>query len=262
MAKDHANFGVRSQVSAPVPSSPDPLLILRTRTALGKLLRGLSGYPMGFDSQLTIVVSERDTILGADERQHRGLMEERRLQLLNEIKQRAVNFGTFVLSSGQTSHYYLDCRLVTLSPFGAWLTANAFLDTFEGIALDAVGGMSVAADPIAAAIAVESWHRSRPLRGFIVRKEAKGHGMQRQVEGPLQRGDRVAVVDDVLTTGGSILQAIDAVEAAGATVVLAAVILDRLQGGGEKIRERGYTLHSLFTLDDIRDYLEAQQPAD
>ncbi|HVB97205.1 MAG TPA: orotate phosphoribosyltransferase [Chloroflexota bacterium] len=187
-------------------------------------------------------------------------MEERRLQLLNEIKQHAINFGTFVLSSGQTSHYYLDCRRVTLSPFGLWLTANAFLDAFEGTEIDAVGGMSVAADPITAGIVLESWHRGRPLRGCVVRKEAKGHGMQRQVEGPLQKGDRVVVVDDVLTTGGSIFQAIDAVEAAGANVASVAVILDRLQGGGEKIRERGYPLLSLFTLEDIRDYLEAGRP--
>jgi len=188
-------------------------------------------------------------------------MDDLRRQLLEEIKQNAINFGDFVLSSGKTSHYYLDCRKVTLSAKGAYLTGNAMFEALHPYDVQAVGGMTVAADPIATAIAVESWHRSHPLRAFIVRKEAKGHGMQRQVEGPVRAGDRVAIVDDVLTTGGSILQAIESVEAIGLSVATVAVILDRLEGGAEKIAERGYSVISLFTLDDIREFLDAHRPA-
>ena len=179
--------------------------------------------------------------------------------LLDEIKHHAINFGRFILSSGRTSWYYLDCRKVTLSARGAYLVANAFLDLLDSRPVQAVGGMTVAADPIATAIALESWHRQRPLKAFIVRKESKPHGLQRQVEGPIAPGDRAVIVDDVLTTGGSILQAIEAVEAIGVVVDQVMVILDRLEGGRERIQERGYPVTSLFTLDDLRDYLAAYQ---
>ncbi len=184
-------------------------------------------------------------------------MNDLRSQLLDQIRRDAIHFGHFTLTSGRTSHFYIDCRKVTLSARGAFLTGNTMLDLLEGIDIQAVGGMTVAADPVATAIAVESWHRDHPLNAFIVRKEAKGHGLQRQVEGPLQAGDRVAVVDDTLTTGGSILQAIEAVEAAGADVVAVAVILDRLEGGAERIRQRGYPVYSVLTYDDIRDFVDA-----
>jgi orotate phosphoribosyltransferase len=189
-------------------------------------------------------------------------MDDLRRQLLDQIRNQAIHFGTFTLTSGMVSHFYIDCRKVTLSAHGAFLTGNTMLDLLEDIDIHAVGGMTVAADPVATAIAVESWHRKRPLNAFIVRKEAKGHGLQRQVEGPLKAGDRVAVVDDTLTTGGSILQAVEAVEAAGATVVAVAVILDRLQGGAERVRERGYPVYSVLTYDDIRDFVDAHRPPD
>lgn len=189
-------------------------------------------------------------------------MDEIRRQLLEEIKKRAIHFGHYTLASGATSSYYIDCRKVTLSPRGAYLTGNAMLDALDEVDIQAVGGMTIAADPVATAIALESWHRQRPLRAFIVRKEAKGHGLQKQVEGPVQAGDRVAIVDDVLTTGGSILQAIEAVEMLGAKVVTVAVILDRLEGGADRLRGMGYPVRSLFTLDDLRDYLASGQDRD
>lgn len=188
-------------------------------------------------------------------------MDHARVQLLDEIKRNALHFGDFTLSSGVKSHFYINCRQVTLSPKGAYLTANAILDQIGDQDVDAIGGMTVAADPIAAATALESWHRGRPLRAFIVRKEAKGHGLQRQVEGPIRSGDRVVVVDDVLTTGGSILQTIDAVEAVGATVAGVVVLLDRQQGGTERIQERGYHLTPIFTFEDVRDYVESRRPS-
>jgi len=189
-------------------------------------------------------------------------MEGLRQQLLDLIIANAIHFGRFTLTSGLVSHFYIDCRKVTLSAHGAFLTGNAMLDLLDSVDAQAIGGMTVAADPVATAMAVESWHRNRPLNAFIVRKEAKAHGLHRQVEGPLKAGDRVVVVDDTLTTGGSIFQAIEAVEAAGATVAAVAVVLDRLQGGADRVRERGYPLYSVFTYDDIRDFVEAHKPAE
>lgn len=186
-------------------------------------------------------------------------MHDTRQELLREIEGQAIHFGRFTLSSGATSHYYINCRQVTLSPRGAYLTANAILDALENVETDAIGGMTVAADPIAAAVALESWHRGRPINAFIVRKQAKGHGLQRQVEGPIKPGDRVVVVDDVLTTGGSILQAIETVEGEGATVERVVVLIDRQQGGAERIREKGYKVTSIFTFDDLRAFVEAGQ---
>lgn len=185
-------------------------------------------------------------------------MDDLKQQLRDQIQAHAIHFGQFTLTSGLASHYYIDCRKVTLSAHGAFLVGNTMLDLLQGLGLQGVGGMTVAADPVATAIAVESWHRQRPLDAFIVRKEAKAHGLQRQVEGAIKTGDHVAVVDDTLTTGGSILQAIDAVEAIGAKVKAVAVVLDRLQGGADRIRERGYPVFSVLTFEDIRDYVDGQ----
>ena len=187
-------------------------------------------------------------------------MDDVRGQLLDEIKTHAIAFGSFTLSSGAQSHYYINCRAVTLSAKGAYLTANAVLDELRGLEVDCVGGPTLAADPIAAAAALESWHRGKPIDAFIVRKEAKGHGLQRQVEGPVQAGQQVVVVDDVLTTGGSLLQAIETVEGIGAKVTRVIVLLDRQEGGAERIRERGYDLKAIFSFDDIRSYVESRRP--
>lgn len=186
-------------------------------------------------------------------------MADLRQQLLDELEQRAFHFGTFVLSSGVTRDYYIDCRLVTLSARGAWLTGNVVLDTLAGLEIDAVGGLTLAADPIAAAVAVVSQERSRPTNAFIVRKEAKGHGLQRQVEGPIKAGDRVAIVDDVLTSGRSVLQAAEAVESVGATVVAVTVLLDRCEDGSARVRERGYELRPIFTIEDVQAFIDSQR---
>src|SRR5262245_19942431 len=153
-----------------------------------------------------------------------------------------------VLSSGKPASYYVDGRLVTLSPEGAYLTALAILDALRDVEVDAVGGPTVGADPIAGAVAAVSAQVCRPLAGFIARKETKSHGTGRLVEGPVAPGMKVAVVDDTATSGTSLFQAIDAVEGIGCTVVAVIALVDRLEGARERLAQRGYDYRPLFTI--------------
>jgi len=175
----------------------------------------------------------------------------RRARLLSLLKERAITFGDFTLASGRRSSYYLDGRLVTLDAEGACLVAQVILDTLEasGVQADAVGGLTLGADPIAGATAAVSFMRGTPLSAFIVRKEAKSHGTGRQVEGRVPSGSRVVVVDDVVTTAGSTLQAIRALEQIGARVAAVICLVDRLEGGAEALK--GYPYYPLFTVNDL-----------
>jgi orotate phosphoribosyltransferase len=173
---------------------------------------------------------------------------------LREILQRkSLKKGEFTLSSGKKSSYYLDCRLTTMDPYGALLIARLILQKIRdaGIQADAIGGLTLGADPISASVAVVSALENFPLNAFIVRKEAKGHGMQRFIEGyDGPPGSRVIVVDDVCTTGDSIMRAAERAEEAGYQVVATFCIVDRQEGGAETIRKK-YPLYSLFTAKDL-----------
>ena len=170
-------------------------------------------------------------------------------QRLLELAERlgALTYGEFTLSSGKVSPYYFDGRLLTLDPEGTFLIGRAFLPVVRDAGAEAVGGPTLGADPMATAIALTSHLEGTPIPAFIVRKEAKGHGAGRAIEGPLPvEGCKVAVVDDTCTSGGSLLHAIDAAEAAGCTVVMVAAILDRREGGSDEIRRRGYPFWTLL----------------
>lgn len=184
----------------------------------------------------------------------------RRARLLALLRERALTRGDFTLASGRKSSYYIDARLVTLHPEGAWLIARAILDLLdrERIGAEAIGGLTMGADPIAAAVAVVSHQQGTPLSAFIVRKEAKGHGTGRRIEGGLAPGTRVVVVDDVVTTAGSTLQAISAVEESGGRVVAVVCVLDREEGGREALR--GYPFHPLFRIGELLADPRARTP--
>ena len=152
-----------------------------------------------------------------------------------------------VLTSGRVSNYYIDAKMTTLDPKGANLTARLFLEVLKSYDIDAIGGYTLGADPIVSAVAALSAETERPLPAFIVRKEPKKHGERKMIEGPFERGWRVAVVDDVVTTGGSTLKACKAVEEEGGEVVVALTLVDRLEGGRENLEEQGYTFVSLLT---------------
>ena len=151
--------------------------------------------------------------------------------LIALIREKALEFGDFTLASGKKASYYLDCRRVTLDSAGANLIAEGILELLGDALPDAVGGMAIGADPITAAVITVAGRQGKTLRGFIVRKEAKAHGKGREVEGPVHAGDKVVIVEDVVTTGGSSLVAIEKCQAAGLQVQGVIAIIDRLEGG-------------------------------
>lgn len=170
------------------------------------------------------------------------------------VRDKALRFGDFTLASGKKATYYLDGKQVTLDSIGARLVGEGMLDLLLPELPRAVGGMSIGADPITAAIITIAGLRGLPLRGFMVRKEPKGHGLEKYLEGPVQPGENVVIVEDVVTTGGSSLLAIERAEAFGLRVTGVLAIIDRQEGGAEAFAARGYTLQSLFT---IRDFIPA-----
>ncbi len=179
-----------------------------------------------------------------------------REQLLELVKELAVVHGRVTLSSGAEADYYVDLRRVTLHHRAAPLVGHVLLDHLEEVGLgtaevDAVGGLTLGADPIATALLHAAASRGQDLDAFVVRKAAKAHGMQRQVEGPDVAGRRVVVLEDTTTTGGSPIAAIEALRAAGAEVLGCATIVDRATGAGEKIEALGVPYHYLFGLDDL-----------
>ena len=167
------------------------------------------------------------------------------------VRTKALKFGDFTLASGKKASYYLDCRQITLDSQGARLIGGGMLDLFADNMPHLIGGMAIGADPITAAILTLAGTQGLPLRGVMVRKEAKQHGTGRFVEGPFQPGESIAIVEDVVTTGGSSLLAIERREAAGLKVQRVLAIIDRLEGGREAFAERGYELSTLFTIRDF-----------
>ncbi len=132
-----------------------------------------------------------------------------RQRLIELFQQRALKFGEFRLASGNTSNYYLDGKQVTLHAEGLRLVSEGVLSLLDGVACDAVGGMSIGADPIIGGVLATAAVQGRDLKGFLVRKEAKGHGTKKFLEGPVEPGQKVIIIDDVITTGGSSIQAIE-----------------------------------------------------
>ncbi|MCX7975381.1 MAG: orotate phosphoribosyltransferase [Candidatus Aminicenantes bacterium] len=179
-------------------------------------------------------------------------MEKLKEELKQLLRQKSLITGVErVLTSGRTSHYYIDAKMTTLDPRGARLVASLILEVLRNYEIDAIGGFTLGADPIVAAVAALSAETERPLPAFIVRKEPKKHGERKLIEGPFERGWRVCIVDDVVTTGGSTLKACQAVEEEGGEVVLTLAIVDRQEGGRENLEARGYTFVSLLTRDDL-----------
>ncbi|MFI7449850.1 orotate phosphoribosyltransferase [Nonomuraea sp. NPDC049714] len=169
--------------------------------------------------------------------------------LLAEIKKKAVVHGRVVLSSGKEADFYLDLRRITLDGVAAPLVGRVMLDLTADLEFDAVGGLTLGADPVATAMLHAAAARGRTLDAFVVRKAQKAHGMQRRIEGPEVKGRRVLAVEDTSTTGSSPLTAVEALREAGAEVVAVATIVDR--GASARMAEEGLDYRTAFTLQDL-----------
>ena len=174
-------------------------------------------------------------------------------RLLTLLAERSARRGHFTLASGRQSTLYIDARLTTMSPDGLALIGPLGVRTLDaaGWHVDAVGGLTLGADPVSYAVAYASTMAGTPIRSFTVRKEAKTHGTGRLIEGPFREGDRVAVVEDVITTGGSALRAAQAVRAAGGEVVGVLALVDREEGGREALEGAGLPVIALAQASDI-----------
>lgn len=174
-----------------------------------------------------------------------------RERLAELIKLDALQFGNFILASGNRATYYLDCRKLTLEGEAANLIADGILDAVAGDLPDCVGGMAIGADPISAAVIVRAWQRQVALKGFIVRKEPKPHGTGKQLEGPVTPGMRALIVEDVITTGGSSLKAIDYAREFGLVVDRLIAIVDRGENSSTVFAEAGVEFQSLFHVNEL-----------
>lgn len=174
-----------------------------------------------------------------------------RSTLIELIKQHALQFGDFTLASGKKASFYLDCRKLTLHPLGANQIGAGMLEMLGQHVPNSIGGMAIGADPITAATITLAGQRGLNLLGFIVRKEAKQHGLGRQVEGPVAEGMTAVIVEDVVTSGGSALKAVDAARDFGLKVDKILAVVDRLEGGREAIESAGLQLQTLVTVRDL-----------
>lgn len=184
---------------------------------------------------------------------------EARDELRQLLAERSVLIGDFTLKSGKKSNFYFDGRQTALHPRGARLigqVVHALIREREasaGISIDAVGGLTMGADPLSVAVAIRSdlENDAKPLNALVVRKEPKDHGAGKQVEGPFQEGDVVAVVDDTITTAGSTLTAIEAIEREGGKVAFVVCLVDREEGGRENLEAKGYDFFPVFSKSEF-----------
>ncbi|WP_448587534.1 orotate phosphoribosyltransferase [Thermocrinis sp.] len=179
------------------------------------------------------------------------MLAERLRSLIAQRCLKVAEEPIFKLSSGKLSKYYIDLKQITLDPEGAYITGKLMYEMVREFRPDGVGGLTLGADPIAYAVSFVSYMDGYPIKPFVVRKEPKGHGMGKQVEGLLKEGDRVAVVEDVITTGSSSLKAVEACRREGLEVIGIFAIVDREEGGQENINKEGLELYSLFKLSQI-----------
>lgn len=182
-------------------------------------------------------------------------MEQRRRQLLQLLKEKSYRYREnppFKLASGRESPYYIDCRPTTFSARGLALIGEIFFELIKDLEVDAVGGLTLGADPIAHAVALTSYLKGKPINSFTVRKEAKDHGAGRRVEGDVRPGDKVVIVEDVVTTGGSTIKAITAAREFGLEVVKVLILVDREEGGRQAVEKAAPQVEAVFTLAELK----------
>ena len=172
-------------------------------------------------------------------------------QLRQMLLDRSMRFGEFVLSSGATSNYYIDVRKTSLHPDGLRMISKMFWEVLQADQVTAIGGLTMGADPLVTGVMLYSAERGRPLEGFLVRRTNKDHGTRGQVEGNLAGHKRVAILDDVITSGESSIIAAEAAESYKAEVVRVLAVVDRAQGAGQIFQQRGYPFTALFSIGEL-----------
>jgi orotate phosphoribosyltransferase len=179
------------------------------------------------------------------------VLPEKRKRLRAIIEQQSLlQNRDFVLASGRSSNFFFDLKRTMLHPEGASLLADLLFDAIKDENVEYIGGLETGAIPIVAALCARSWPE-KPIKGFFVRKEVKGHGTDRRIDGLIEAGSKVILFEDVTTTGGSAMQAVDQARAIGCAIVKVVSVVDRLEGAEENFRAAGIRFHSLFTWRDF-----------
>lgn len=184
---------------------------------------------------------------------------DKKKRLLEILKKKSVSYGNFTLSSGKKSYYYVDSKLSTYDPEGIILAGQIMYEMVKNSDVTAIGGLTMGADPLVISSIMAGYTDDRMIKGFSVRKEAKSHGKKKLIEGNLVISDKVVIVDDVITTGNSTIKAIEAVEEFGAKIIAIISLVDRQEGGKENIGKIGYSVNSIFTINELIDLNEIKR---
>ena len=177
-----------------------------------------------------------------------------KIKLIRLISEKAFKYSeepVFKLVSGRMSNYYFNCKAVTLHPEGMYLIGNIIYGMIQDLGIKGIGGLTLGADPIADAVAYTSYLKDNPVESFIVRKTAKSHGTMQWIEGNIKSGDSIVIVDDVITTGQSTIEAINRTKEAGLHISKVIALVDRQEGGKQKIESLGYRVEAVVTRDEI-----------
>ncbi|WP_243545257.1 orotate phosphoribosyltransferase [Pseudodesulfovibrio tunisiensis] len=182
-------------------------------------------------------------------------MQNLKTKLAKLLLERSYKEGDFTLTSGKKSDFYFDCKQTALHPEGSYLIGKLFFEMLRDVDVKGVGGMTLGADPLISSVTVVSHLEDRGMPGFIIRKKAKGHGTGQYLEGMsnFEPGDKVALLEDVVTTGGTLITAAERVRDAGLEIVTVLSVLDRGEGGRENLRDAGLELRSIFTRQELKD---------
>ena len=180
-------------------------------------------------------------------------MKQRLAEIILERSFKYRDDPPFTLASGRTSNYYFNCKPTTLDPEGMYLIGNILFEMLSDSDVDAAGGLTLGADPIANALSLISYERGKPIKSFVVRKDVKGHGTKSAIEGDIHPGEKVVIIDDVITTSGSTITAIEIAREAGLTIDRVIVLIDREEGGKESIEKYISRVDAILTRSEIMD---------
>ena len=186
-------------------------------------------------------------------------MKNRLAEIVLEMSFQYRDNPPFTLASGKTSNYYFNCKRTTLDPEGMYLIGNILFDMLRDADITAAGGLTLGADPIANALSLISYQKGKPIKSFVVRKDVKNHGTKSAVEGNVAPGERVVIIDDVITTGGSTITAIEIAQEAGLVVDRVVALVDREEGGKENIKKYVDHVDTILTRTDIMDLYKRKQ---